>query len=126
MVIELAVSLAEFLAPFLPFLVRAGSAAAEEAGKRLSTEGWNAARSVWSRLRPRLDDRTVAEAETAPDVLAAAIARLLRDDPALADDLLDLAQRTPAITVSGHHNTVQQGRYNVQMNQGTDIQFGDR
>lgn len=113
--VELSAALASFLAPFLPYLLKAGGAAAEEAGRH----GWQTARALWSRLGPRL------RAEDRRD-LASALERLLAADPALAREVLALAEREPMISVTGTGNVVKHGRYNLDIGTVTDAHFGDR
>lgn len=47
---KLARDLLAFLAPFLPYLLKAGEKAVEEMGERLGGEAWNTAKGLWSRL----------------------------------------------------------------------------
>ncbi len=51
-VTTLAKDVAAFLAPFLPYLLKAGEKAAEEAGKKLGGDAWDKAKSLWGKLRP--------------------------------------------------------------------------
>jgi hypothetical protein len=37
-----------FLAPFLPYLLKAGEKAAEEAGRRLGAAAWEQAQALWA------------------------------------------------------------------------------
>ncbi len=54
-------ALTSFLAPFLPYLLKAGTPAAEEAGKLIGAEAWELAKALWKRLRPRLEENPTAE-----------------------------------------------------------------
>lgn len=107
----LARDLTAFLAPFLPYLLRAGEKAAEEAGKRLGGDAWDWARQFWSRLHPKIKARPAAQeaaqdAAASPqdeDALAALrqqLKKLLAEDPALADDLSRLWERARAAGVT--------------------------
>lgn len=90
--------LVAFLAPFLPYLLKAGDTAAEEAGKNLGTEAWNLAKAVWQKLQPKIADKAVqstveniAKAPNDPDAEVSfrfILKQLLADDSALAADLV--------------------------------------
>lgn len=93
--------LVTFLAPFLPYLLKAGETAAEEAGKNLGTEGWNWAKAVWQKLQPKIAGKAAAQeaaedvAKTPNDSDAQAtfrqqLKKLLADDPTLAAELTSL------------------------------------
>lgn len=93
--------LVAFLAPFLPYLLKAGETAAEEAGKNLGTEAWNLAKAVWQKLQPKIAGKAAAQeaaedvAKTPNDSDAQAtfrqqLKKLLADDPALAAELTSL------------------------------------
>src|SRR6266487_6241779 len=73
-VAAMAAAVPGLLSPFLPLLKRIGATAVdraiEEAGNRISAEGWKLAKAVWSHLCPRV-----------------------ADDPALMDATEDLAAR---------------------------------
>lgn len=117
--VELSIAVAQFLAPLLPYLLKAGSAAADEAGRRAAGQGWETARKLWARLGPGLRG-------TAARDLAPTLERLLAADPALARDVLGLAEREPSIVVGGTGNVVKHGTYNVDIGTATGVQFGDR
>jgi hypothetical protein len=42
--------LTTFLVPFLPYLLKAGEKAAEEAGKHIGTDAWERVKHPWARL----------------------------------------------------------------------------
>ena len=58
-----------FLAPFLPYLLKAGEKAAKEAGKEFGADAWERARTLWGRLRPKIEAKPAAQ-EAAGDVAA--------------------------------------------------------
>ncbi len=58
-----------FLAPFLPYLLKAGEEAAGEAGKKFGAEAWERAKALWAKLRPQVEARPAAQ-EAAQDVAA--------------------------------------------------------
>jgi hypothetical protein len=91
-----------FLAPFLPYLLKAGEGAAEEAGKKLGEKAgggaWEKATELWKRLSPKIEAK--AEAKAAVEEVAAAPAdddaqgalrlqlkKLLAEDPDLAEEI---------------------------------------
>ncbi len=57
---ELSQQVTTFLAPFLPYLLKAGEKAAEEVGKKLGADAWEKAKSLWGRLRSKPNVAQVA------------------------------------------------------------------
>lgn len=103
------------LAPFLPYLVRAGQRAGEDIADALGSEAGRLARALWERLRPRFDARPTAR-EAAEDVagqpdneLARAalqhqLTKILADDPSLRHEiekLLEDGHRAGAFATEG-------------------------
>jgi hypothetical protein len=77
---------------------RAGQKAVEEIGKEAGSDAWRAAKSVWERLRPKIEARPAAlEAaedvastpadEDALTVLRVQLKKLLTEDEALASEV---------------------------------------
>lgn len=106
--------LTAFLAPFLPFLLKAGNTAAEEAGSRLGKEAWSHAERLWRRLRPSVEAKPAAfeaagDAAVLPDddhltALKLQLQKLLAADGDLAADVERLfaeAQAANVVVVSG-------------------------
>ena len=92
---EIARQIVQFLAPFLPYLLKAGEKAAEEAGRKLGAAAWEQARALWARLRRKKNVEQVAQTAAAlPDnqalreALREEIARALAEDPALREEVL--------------------------------------
>ncbi len=92
-VTTLAKDLVAFLAPFLPYLLKAGEKAAEEAGKKLGGDAWDKVKSLWGKLGRK--DKVKAAAQAAASLpdnpaiqqgLVDEIARALEEDPALLDE----------------------------------------
>lgn len=109
---ELVRNLTAFLAPFLPYLLRAGEKAAEEAGRKLGEAAWERARTLWARLRPKIEAKPAAQEavqsaaaspqdEDALGALRFQLRKLLEEDPALREELARLWQeaRAAGITV---------------------------
>jgi hypothetical protein len=91
-------ALAAFLAPFLPYLVKAGETFADNAATALGENAWGFAQKLWGKLRPKVEEKEAAN-EAAEDVAAAPddnrakaalelqLEKLLSGDPALAAEL---------------------------------------
>lgn len=115
-VATLAKDLVVFLAPFLPYLLKAGEKAAEEAGKKLGSEAWDKAKTLWSKLRPKVEARPAAQ-EAAQDVAATPqdqdaraalrqqLKKLFTEDETLAAEVARLWQEaqatSPTVVASG-------------------------
>jgi hypothetical protein len=90
-----------FLTPFLPYLLKAGEKAAEEAGKKLGGDAWERAKTLWGKLRPKVEAKpaaqeAVADAAAAPQdedaqaTLRLQLKKLLAEDEPLAQELARL------------------------------------
>jgi len=97
---EIARQIVQFLAPFLPYLLRAGEKAAEEAGRKLGAAAWEQAGTLWARLRRKKNVEQVAQTVAAlPDnqalreALREEIARALEEDPALREEVTTIFSR---------------------------------
>lgn len=91
---ELSRNVVAFLAPFLPYLLKAGEKAAEEIGKKLGEAAWEQAKALWSQLRPRVEahppaQEALREAAADPqnaakqETLARALVPVLQEDKSL-------------------------------------------
>lgn len=98
---QLAAAVAAALAPFTPYLVKAGEKAVEEVGKKVGGAAWEKAKSAWDKIKARLgDDKEIESAAglvaADPDdedywaTLAKALGKKLAAHPDLADDLVAL------------------------------------
>lgn len=108
---QVADTLTKFLAPALPYLMGLGGKAAEEATKELEADIWAKAKSLWGRLRPKVETTQPAALETAQDVVAkpgdegarAALTyqlrKVLESDPDLAREVEGLLDPTEARNV---------------------------
>ncbi|MBC7226463.1 MAG: ATP-binding protein [Thermoflexales bacterium] len=88
-----------WLAPLLPYLIRAGQTAADEAGRRLVGTAWEGVRAAWAKIRARESVARAAQDLAShpddPDAQAALrfqIRKALAEDPALAEELAGLLQ----------------------------------
>jgi len=100
---EIARQVVQLLAPFLPYLLKAGEKAAEEVVRKLGAAAWELAQALWARLRPKVEARpalkeAVADVAAHPqgeDALAALrlqLRKLLEEDPALREEVARLMQ----------------------------------
>ena len=94
----LASSLTTVLVPLLPYLLKAGEKAAEETGKQVAGQSWEWAKSLWNKLKPKVEAKEAAleaaqdvaespEDEDAQAALRRQLKKLLTDDQALAEEL---------------------------------------
>ena len=104
---KLSQQLVTFLAPFLPYLLKAGEKAAEEIGENLGKDAWEKAKTLWEKLRGK--ERVVqaaqdlADAPNDPDAQAALrlqLRRTLEADPALAAEVARLWDEAQAAGVT--------------------------
>lgn len=97
----LAAQMVAVLAPALPYLLKAGERAAEEAGSRLGGQAWEQASALWAKLRPRADEQPAVmeaaqevaqrpEDEDAQAALRVQLRKLLSKDSALAAELVQV------------------------------------
>lgn len=97
---ELALQVTQFLAPLLPFLLKAGEEAAREAGKKFGEATWKQAQALWAKLQRKPSVAKVAETAAAvPDnqalleALRKEIAKALQEDPTLATEVTHIVSR---------------------------------
>ncbi len=110
-VTELVKQLTPMLIQFLPYLVKAGEKAAEEAGKQLGGEAWGKVKTVWGKLQSSVQTKPAAQeavqevARNPQDADAQAALRLqlkkiLTEDEALARELVPLVQSLQQTRIS--------------------------
>ena len=105
----LATNVTGFLAPFLPYLLKAGEKAAEEVGKKLGADAWEKAKSLWGRLRSKPNVAQIANTVASlPDnqplraALQEEVARALEQDKSLAQEVAQLMGVTiTSVSASG-------------------------
>jgi len=130
----LARSLVAFLTPFLPYLIKAGERAAEEASKKLGADAWEHAKALWGRLRSKPEVKSAAQDVAVmpddPDAQAALclqLRKLLAKDKALVAELTRLWEEAKVASVTIFaQDVVQQGKYNVNIGQAKGIAIGDQ
>jgi hypothetical protein len=115
----LASSLTTALVPFLPYLLKAGEKAAEETGKKAVDQSLEWAKSIWTKLKPKVEAKPdaleaaqdIAHAPDDQDAQAALrrhLRKLLTEDQSLAEEVSRLLEQGKAagntVTVSGDRN----------------------
>ncbi len=128
--------LVQFLAPFLPYLLKAGEKAAEEMGRKFGAEAWELAQALWAKLRPKVEAKSAAleaaqdvganpQDEDAQATLRQQLKKLLAEDQALAADIARLwgeARAAGVTVVAPGHRSVAVGGSVI----GSTIITGDR
>ena len=132
----LASSLTAALVPLLPYLLKAGEKAAEETGKAVAGQSWEWAKSLWTKLKPKVESNSealaaaqeVAEAPKDADlqaVLRVQLKKLLTEDQSLAEEVSHLLEQGKAagnvVTASGDRSVAIGGHV-----KGSTIVTGDR
>lgn len=133
---ELAKQLAPILIPFLPYLVKMGEKATEEAGKQLGGEAWDKVKSLWGKLQLKIAAKPAAQEavhdvaqnprdEDAQSALRLQIKKLLSEDEKLAREIepivKSLQQANITVIASGERSVAIGG--NVS---GSTIITGDK
>ena len=132
----LANSVTTALLPLLPYLIKAGEKAAEETGKAVAGQSWEWTKSLWTKLKPKVEAKEAA-LEAAHDVAQSPgdedaqaafrqqLKKLLAEDQSLAEEVSCWLEqgKTAAINVSaaGERSVAIGG--NVK---GSTIVTGDR
>src|SRR5215510_1241182 len=95
---SMASSLTTALVPLLPYLLKAGEKPAEETGKAVAGQSWEWAKSLWTKLQPKVEAKPAA-LEAAQDValspqnqdlqaaLRVQLNKLLTEDQSLAEEV---------------------------------------
>jgi len=100
--------LTKLLAPFLPYLLKLGDKAAEEAAKKLGGDAWEKVKAIWAKLHPKVEAKpsaseAVLDVAQAPDdedaiaTLRQQLKKLFKEDPTLKSEvshLLEAAKQT--------------------------------
>jgi len=132
----LASSLTTILVPLLPYLLKAGEKAAEETGKSVGSHTLEWAKSIWSKLQPKVEAKPLAleaaqdAAETPDDedtkaTLRRQFKKLLEEDKSLAEEVHQWLEKGKAqgitVTASGDRSVAIGGDVT-----GSQIITGDR
>src|SRR6185295_18313526 len=91
-------SLTTALVPLLPYLLKAGEKAAEETGKTVADQSLEWGKSLWSKLKPKVEAKPAAleaaqdvarapEDEDLQTVLRVQLKKLLTGDQSLAEEV---------------------------------------
>ena len=112
----LASSLTTALVPLLPYLLKAGEKAAEETGKAVAGQSWEWGKSLWTKLKPKVEAKPAA-LEAAQDVarapededlqatLRVQLKKLLTEDQSLAEEVSRLLEQgNITVTASGERS----------------------
>lgn len=97
-IVALASSVTAVLVPLLPYLLKAGEKAAEETGKTVAGQSWEWAKSLWTKLAPKVEAKSGAleaakDAAQAPEdedlqaALRVQLKKLLTEDQSLAEEV---------------------------------------
>src|SRR5215208_2057597 len=135
-IVALASSVTTVLVPLLPYLLKAVEKAAEEPGKAVAGQSWEWAKSLWTKLQPKVEANPAAlvaaqdVAETPEDkdlqaVLRVQLKKLLTEDQSLAEEVSRWLEQGKAsginVSASGERSVAIGG--NVK---GSTIVTGDR
>ncbi|WP_414588902.1 hypothetical protein [Scytonema sp. PCC 10023] len=107
--------LTKLISPFLPYLLKLGDKAAEEAAKKLGVDSWEKAKAIWVKLHPKVEAKPsaqeavqdVAQAPEDEDALAALrlqLKKLLKEDPTLESEVSRLLAEAEAPQSGGNIN----------------------
>ena len=132
----LASSVTTALVPLLPYLLKAGEKAAEETGKAVASQSFEWGKSLWSKLKPKVEAKPAAleaaqdVAQTPEDkdlqaVLRVQLKKLLTEDQSLAEEVSRWLEQGKAagitVTASGERSVAIGGDA-----KGNTIVTGDR
>ena len=132
----LASSLTTALIPLLPYLLKAGEKAAEETGKTVADQSLEWAKSLWVKLKPKVEAKPAAleaaqDAAQTPDdedaqvALRVQLKKLLTEDQSLAEEVSRWLEQGKAagiiVTASGERSVAIGGDV-----KGSTIVTGDR
>lgn len=129
----LASSLTTALVPLLPYLLKAGEKAAEETGKKVADQSLEWAKSLWTKLKPKVEAKPdaleaaqdVAHAPDDQDAQAAfrrQLRKLLTEDQSLAEEVSRWLEQSKAagnvVTASGDRSVAIGGNFQGTINTG--------
>ena len=129
----LASSLTTALVPLLPYLLKAGEGAAGETGKKAVDQSLEWGKSLWSKLKPKVDAKPEAleaahdvahspEDEDLQTALRVQLKKLLTEDQSLAEEVSRLLEQGKAagltVTASGDRSVAIGGNFQGTINTG--------
>lgn len=118
-IVALASALTTVLASLLPHLLKAGENVAEEAGKAVAGQSWEWAKSIWTKLKPKVEAKEAAleavqdvaqspEDEDAQAAFRQQLKKLLIEDQSLAEEVSRWLEQGKsagiAVTASGERS----------------------
>jgi hypothetical protein len=120
---DLVTTVVAFLAPFLPYLYKAGEVAAAEAGKKFGAAAWDQAKALWGKLWPQVEDKPAAQEavqdvakspdnEKAQNSLVWQLEKILADDASLAQEIAEIVKagaQAGVITIASGERAVALG-----------------
>ena len=97
-IVALASALTTVLGPLMPYLLKAGEKVAEETGKAVAGQSWEWAKSIWTKLQPKVEAKPGAlevaedaaqapEDEDAQAAFRQVLKKLLTEDQSLAEEV---------------------------------------
>jgi hypothetical protein len=111
------------LSPVLSYLLKGGEKAIEEAGKKVGTEAWEKAKTVWAKLYPKVKEEpaaleaaeSLAQApadEKAQNALSTRLTQILDQDEALARQIasITLYDSSTSATAGGDRSSAFAGK----------------
>jgi hypothetical protein len=137
----LAETVTQWLAPAMPFLVSGGGDLIKEAGKALGENAPEILKSLWAKLRPKVEEKPAA-AEAVEDVAKAPedvdaqgalriqLRKILESDPALAAEIAKLVEQAQSTKAAYHaevhgSGAIAQGKGSVAAGEGGIAAGGD-
>src|SRR5258708_4955769 len=109
--VTLAKDIVPYLTTLLPYLLKAGEKAAEEAGKNLAGAAWEKTKALWAKLHPKVEANPLALAavnkaaespkdERIQSTLNWQLEDILKEDSALLREISKLWEETKATGIN--------------------------
>ncbi|MCC3528846.1 MAG: hypothetical protein JGK21_11700 [Microcoleus sp. PH2017_22_RUC_O_B] len=105
-------ALVSLMAPFLPFLIKAGEKASEEIGQGLGSDAWTKAKGIWEKLQPKVSEKptckeAVEDVAKQPEnqdfqvVLRVQLEKLFKQEPDLYEQIERLMKKDSPAPIPG-------------------------
>lgn len=135
-------TIAAFLSPLLPYLIKSSEETAKEIGKKFGDEVWERAKALWVKLWPKIESEPVTKSfiqniasdleknptdEAAKSALLYQLKTLINNDSALEKEIKYLWEETK--TTEGVSNVIASGERSVAFGGdavGSNITTGDQ